>query len=83
MPAIKRNTYRYYLSQEQAEVMQRGLAKTELSQSNLLTMIVVAGLRCLDASEWRFTPPLKFKLQDDVVSLNEPARPRTTYRRSS
>lgn len=60
----KANTYRIYLNDENAGMMGDICQATELSQSELLTKLVVAGLQCVKANNNRITLPLRFSMAD-------------------
>lgn len=60
----KANTYRVYLNDENAGMMGAICEATELSQSELLTKLVVAGLQCVKANNNRIVLPLRFSMSE-------------------
>ncbi len=63
----KANTYRVYLNDENAGMMSDICEATELSQSELLTKLVIAGLQCVKANGCRITLPLRFGMLDAAL----------------
>lgn len=61
-PPLKPNTYRIYLNEEGAKLLNEGCDKTELGQTELLSRAVLAALRTLKKEKFQFTLPIKFVL---------------------
>jgi hypothetical protein len=61
----KRNTYRLYLSDEDAALMARGSEITELSQSEYMSKLMCAALRCISENNYRMPLPLRFRICED------------------
>lgn len=74
--STKANTYRVYLNDENAGLMGKICEATELSQSELLTKLLVASLQSVKANNYRITLPLRFSMIDSAVESEslKPAR---------
>jgi len=68
----KANTYRVYLNDENAGTMGAICQATELSQSEVLTKLVVAGLQCVKANGYRITLPLRFSMTETPLESESP-----------
>jgi hypothetical protein len=68
----KANTYRVYLNDDNAGTMGAICKATELSQSELLTKLVVAGLQCVKADGYRITLPLRFEMTGNPLESESP-----------
>jgi len=59
---VKPNVYRVYLNHEDTLRMKSICAATELGQSELLSKIVVAGLRSIEENHNAISLPLRFSV---------------------
>lgn len=76
MPTVKPNTFRLYLNEEDTALMSKICEVTECGQSELLSRLMAAALRCVAANNHRFPLPLRFRIQEEAVE--EPLTKRTT-----
>lgn len=72
MAAIKRNTYRLYLNDEDSALMQRAAEVTELSQSELMSKLMAAALRAVAQNDYRLPLPLRFQISEGVAEVEKP-----------
>lgn len=80
MPNLKRNTYRVYLDEQDSALLGRAIEATEFKQGELLNKLTSAALRALAENGNRFTTPLKLRIVDTAIALNEP-EVKSSYRR--
>lgn len=78
MATTKANTYRLYLNDDSAALMGKICDTTGLTQSDLLSKVVVAGLSAIAVNRHRITLPLKFEI---VEEHNDLALPQGASRR--
>jgi len=81
MPAVKRNTFRLYLNDEDTALMQGAAEATELGQSELMSKLMTAALRAVAQNGNRIPLPLKFAILEPQLNLNEPEPKRYGHRK--
>jgi hypothetical protein len=72
--ATKPNVHRVYLNDEDTELMKSACAKTELGQSELLTKLVKAALRAVEANEYRVSLPIRLRITEADPEITRPRR---------